>query len=134
MHRKMINVLSIRQPWAHLIVNGYKDIENREWPTNFRGELYIHASKRFDYRGATFIDLNYPDIKRKIPHYPFEYIKGHIIGRAILTDCAIEHNSRWFHGRYGFVLNNPETIQPIEVPGRLMIFQIEIDPKKIISH
>lgn len=31
-------ILSIRQPWAWLIVNGYKDIENRTWPTHFRGK------------------------------------------------------------------------------------------------
>ena len=29
--------LSIRQPWAWLIVNGYKDIENRDWKTHYRG-------------------------------------------------------------------------------------------------
>ena len=34
---------SIRQPWAWLIVNGYKDIENRDWTTNFRGRVYVHT-------------------------------------------------------------------------------------------
>ena len=38
-------VLSIRQPWAWLILNAGKDIENREWPTRFRGRVLIHASK-----------------------------------------------------------------------------------------
>ena len=37
--------LSIRQPWAWLIVNGYKDIENRNWKTNFRGKILVHAAK-----------------------------------------------------------------------------------------
>lgn len=31
----MMAALSIRQPWAWLVVQGYKDIENRDWPTNF---------------------------------------------------------------------------------------------------
>ncbi len=41
---KPLRVLSLRQPWAWLIVNGYKDIENRSWRTNHRGPLLIHAS------------------------------------------------------------------------------------------
>lgn len=37
--------LSIRQPWAWHILNSGKDIENRDWPTRFRGRVLIHASK-----------------------------------------------------------------------------------------
>ena len=40
-----MKALSIRQPWAWLIVNGHKDIENRSWPTRFRGPVLIHAAK-----------------------------------------------------------------------------------------
>lgn len=40
-----MKVLSIRQPWAWLIVNGHKDIENRTWTTRFRGPIPIQASK-----------------------------------------------------------------------------------------
>ena len=36
--------LSVRQPWAWLIVNGVKDIENRLWRTHHRGPSLIHAS------------------------------------------------------------------------------------------
>src|SRR5690606_36026391 len=38
-------VLSIRQPWAWLICNGGKDIENRNWRTLYRGHVFIHAGK-----------------------------------------------------------------------------------------
>ena len=37
--------LSIRQPWATLIVTGRKNIENRTWKTDVRGRIYIHASR-----------------------------------------------------------------------------------------
>ena len=43
-----MKVLSVRQPWAWLIVAGHKDIENRKWYTNHRGPLLIHASKAMD--------------------------------------------------------------------------------------
>ena len=39
-------VLSVRQPYANLIVKGYKDVENRSRRTNYRGLLLIHASAK----------------------------------------------------------------------------------------
>lgn len=38
-----MKALSIQQPWAWLIVNGYKDVENRDWNTKFRGRFYVHG-------------------------------------------------------------------------------------------
>ena len=43
-----MKAISIRQPWAWLIVNGYKDVENRTWYTSHRGPLLICASKALD--------------------------------------------------------------------------------------
>lgn len=43
--RKSRDVLSIRQPWAEMILTGEKWCENRTWKTDFRGRLYIHASR-----------------------------------------------------------------------------------------
>ena len=40
-----MKALSIRQPWAWLIVHGYKDVENRTWSTKFRGRVQVHAGK-----------------------------------------------------------------------------------------
>lgn len=42
--------LSIRQPWAWVILNCGKDIENRSWPTRVRGRVLIHASKTMPKR------------------------------------------------------------------------------------
>ena len=39
-----MKVIVVRQPWAWLIVHGYKDIENRSWKTRYRGTLLIQAS------------------------------------------------------------------------------------------
>jgi hypothetical protein len=37
--------LSLRQPWAHVVLNLGKHLENRRWMTHFRGDFLIHASK-----------------------------------------------------------------------------------------
>lgn len=45
--------LSIRQPWAELVVRGWKTIENRDWqrPPRYQGPVAIHASLRLDRAG-----------------------------------------------------------------------------------
>jgi len=40
--------LSVRQPWAHAILRGGKNIENRSWPTELRGTIALHAARSMD--------------------------------------------------------------------------------------
>src|SRR3954470_3027657 len=40
--------LTVRQPWAYLIIAGIKRIENRSRATKFRGRLAIHAAQKLD--------------------------------------------------------------------------------------
>ena len=50
---RQLKAISIRQPWAWLIVNGYKDVENRTWKAKYTGALLIHAgASRFGLRDA----------------------------------------------------------------------------------
>ena len=53
-------VLSVKNPFAYLILQGGKDVENRTWTTDYRGRLYIHVS------GDTLpfsLAEDYPDLK-----------------------------------------------------------------------
>lgn len=43
-----MKVLTIKQPWATLIMQGYKRFEFRSWQTKYRGDLLIHAGKGID--------------------------------------------------------------------------------------
>ena len=43
-----MKLLTVRQPWAHLIASGKKVIENRRWQTPYRGLLAIQAGKTMD--------------------------------------------------------------------------------------
>ena len=40
-----MKALSVRQPWAWAIIYALKNIENRGWPINYRGDVLIHAAK-----------------------------------------------------------------------------------------
>jgi hypothetical protein len=39
-----MKVLSIRQPWASLVMAGLKTVENRTWPIRQLGRIGIHAA------------------------------------------------------------------------------------------
>ena len=43
-----MKVLTIKQPWATLIMQGDKRFEFRSWQTKYRGDLLIHAGKGID--------------------------------------------------------------------------------------
>lgn len=38
-----MRALTVRQPWAWLIVNGHKDVENRARAYSYRGRFAVHA-------------------------------------------------------------------------------------------
>ena len=73
-----MKVLTIKEPWASLIIIGYKKYEFRSWKTNYRGKILIHA-------GMT---LEKEELK-KFKEYNIECSKGAIIGEAEITDCIL---------------------------------------------
>lgn len=102
--------LSIQQPWAWLIVNGYKPVENRDWSTRLRGRVGIHAGKKLDLDGYNWVRRQFPSIK--LPPRG-EFPLGGIVGFATLVDCVTSLDSPWFVGKYGFVLADPTIIAPL---------------------
>ncbi len=112
--------LSVQQPWAWLIVHGYKPVENRDWATKVRGTVGIHAGKTFDREGYQFVRATMPDIP--MPNIG-EFPMGGIVGRAVLTDCVTQHDSRFFSGDFGFVFTNPEPLDLIPCRGMLGFFR-----------
>ena len=118
-----LRALSIRQPWAWLIVNGHKDIENRTWPTRFRGQVYIHA-------GRGVVPDDFPEQREYLRWsgivLPSDMPRGAIVGEATIVDCVDASDSPWFCGPYGFVLSDPVAYsEPIPYRGRLGFFQVD---------
>lgn len=115
-----MKAISIKQPWASLIVEGIKDIENRNWFTYYRGLLYIHASKGFDIQGANVLAMKYPQYTALIEKS--KELRGGIIGTVQLINCVRSHTSEWFQGKYGFVFQAPQTIKFHPMKGQLSLF------------
>lgn len=124
----MIPCISILQPYAWLIVNGIKPVENRTWPTHFRGRILIHAGKR--YSEEDFADDIDRYASRGYPHHR-EQLVGGIVGEAVVIDCVQDHPSEWFTGPYGFVLTRP-VAYPKLIPyrGQLGIFGV---PESVLA-
>ena len=121
--------LSVKQPFADLIVSGKKKIEIRSWKTSYRGELLIHASKMPDESALRHFGIKKENIDL-----------GKLIGKANFVECK-EYKSRkeflndkQFHlsesyknrELFGFVLKNPIRFKiPVPLKGRLGIFDVK---------
>lgn len=118
--------LSIRQPWAWLIVQGYKDIENRVWPTKVRGRILIHAGAK-PVTQADYDDFLEVCRERRIKDFPDRkgFDLGGIVGNAELVDCVDESRSYWFGGPYGFVLKNARKSRFKPLKGMLGFFRVK---------
>lgn len=130
--------LSIRQPWASLILKAGKDVENRNWPTRVRGRILIHAAKgmtRGEHEDAIAFAV---DAIRADPRnagkpvttlrslgFAFEDLpRGGIIGSVEIVDCVKVCASPWFVGEYGFLLRDPQPLPFLPWKGQLGFFDV----------
>lgn len=105
-----ILALSVRQPWAWLIVQGLKDVENRTWHTTHRGPVWIHAARGMtDEEYQDGAELAWENGHIKLPA-PSQLLRGGIVGQAIITDCVAFSDSKWFCGPVGFVLKEQKIV------------------------
>ena len=128
-----MKTLTVKQPWASLIVEGIKDVENRTWKTNFRGRVLIHAGKaEFPENLSLILDysqmLDIEEHKKAQAIYISVLPIGAIIGSVEIVDCLHKtyHSIRdtksiWAEeGSWHWVLANPIKFpEPIPAKGKL---------------
>ena len=85
--------VSIHEPWASLIVAGYKDVENRKTRISHRGPLLIHASKTGERCGPE--QLAEISARHGVNIELIDLQFGGIIGVANVVDCVRGHPSPW---------------------------------------
>jgi len=119
-----MKTLSLKQPWAELILQGKKKIEIRKWNIKFRGRFLIHASKN-------------PD-KKAMEKFGFKELPcGFIVGEAELIDVKKydkegfekdkeKHLATEDFGDFGFILKNIKRLEkPIPALGKLGFWESE---------
>ena len=133
-----MKALTIKQPWAGLIISGMKNIENRTWKTDYRGKLLIHASSTYSKKKRAetedFISRNIltKEEEKKLNNddgtIQYSCCKyGMIIGEVELIDCVKGHSSNWAEKDvWNWVLANPIIYdEPIPAAGKLKLWDFE---------
>jgi hypothetical protein len=114
-----MHALSLRQPWAALVVAGRKTIEVRSWPTRRLGRVLVHAARLTDDRPEARTHVS-PDLVDAAG------LRGGIVGAVEIVRCVTYGNldefvrdqglhlndPSWFRGPrlYGFVFARPERL------------------------
>lgn len=94
-----MKAITILQPYAHLIASGEKRVENRTWPTRYRGPLLIHAGK-----GRSMLTDSDPS----------GMVFGAVVATAQLVDClrVDRIESGEYADRYPWLRSHPHTFGP----------------------
>ena len=124
-----MKALTIKQPWATLIIQGDKRFEFRSWQTKYRGDLLIHSGKGIDKEA----------MKRLAKYLPKELPYGKILGKVKLVDCIkmspefkellLKENrdiytKSSFQENYGWQVSDVEVFEnPIDVKGHLSLWE-----------
>lgn len=136
-----MQAISLTQPWAQLVVLGAKRAETRSWPTTYRGEIAIHASKGFPGYAKTLCKKL--AFKRALDKYNYTSSTlplGTIVGIVEITGCyrteeagsmgIYDHSPEdqfgdFSPGRYFWTLANPRMFAtPKSCKGALKIWTV----------
>lgn len=128
-----MKAISIKNPYAQLIVTGLKPLEVRSKPTHYRGELLICTSQSkvmwfdinpipsdFKYNGELYSDL------------------GCAIGTVTIANCRpmtpADETAAWCkykEGLFVYELTHPKPIKPFPVKGKLGFFNVDLKTDKL---
>lgn len=117
-----MKALSVKQPWAELIVCGKKLVENRSWETHYRGPLVIHAGKS-------------KSCLREYDTDPADWTLGALVGQVQLVDCvpydclpARLRRHKFAEGPWCWIVADAVRFEePLPWPGQLRLFDVDVE-------
>jgi hypothetical protein len=115
--------LTVHQPWADLISDGYKHIENRSWrpPDHLIGHfIAIHAGKVYDPLAAIIVRQRFGIPVKCDP----EIQLGAIVAVARLEAIVTDSEDPWFYGPYGWVLRDITSIEAVPCRGAQRLWSL----------
>jgi hypothetical protein len=135
-----MKAISLWQPYASAIPLGLKSVETRHWQTSHRGEIAIHAAKRFGPEEKRFA-MAERALDRLPARLPFGAIVAVVCLVSIRTSdelklqvSAIERlYGNYEPGRFGWML---EEVRPLTTPvaclGRQGIFNLSPEVEQMV--
>lgn len=134
-----MKALSVRQPWAWLIVHADeypepKRVENRDWlpPAKHLGTVLIHAGKQFDFQGFAWIQRERAELARLLEESEASRALGGVVGRVDVVKAIVDYNMPWAsrRSRYHWLLANPKPLPFFPCKGSLGFFEIDyVEPQ-----
>jgi hypothetical protein len=133
-----VPAISIRQPWAELVLRGKKTVEVRDWHHAYRGPLWVHTGRKTDGYAQTEWQLRDPTMG--------DLFTGGFVGQVELTAIVPfdahswealrpQHldTGRFRLGLFAFFLRNPRRLQePLEGPGELRLFEVDEETQRVL--
>lgn len=118
--------LSVRQPWANLLVWGLKTIEVRRWSTNYRGTLLIHASKKVDDLGIKRFPMNNQALGAIVGQVDLIDVKPFTLDMWLdLADSHLDLGT-YSPGLFAWFVTNPIPFdEPIPYQGKTGLFRVD---------
>lgn len=123
-----MKTVTIRQPWASMIMNGSKTIEVRSWKTNYRGELAIHAGQKVEKEIAAHYDYSRDDLPTGVILGVVNLIEIMEFTPGLWRTLKHEHkNLGPFKENYvGWILDKPRLLRKfIPYKGQLGLFDVD---------
>lgn len=135
--------LTVKNPWAYLIVHGIKDVENRTWKTNYRGNVFIHVSAQSASPLEVLTREQFLSIDNTESMNDSYFETSRIIGSVEIVDCVLNTKSVWTSinkfsldkdevfgesvelGGYKWILRNPVVFEEpiLNVRGKLNLWK-----------
>lgn len=119
-----MKALSIKEPWATLILHFGKDVENRTWRTGYTGPLVICASARPD---GAIDEEDFPEYNEAAQLCVHGYTLGKALGLIELYSYTRSSMSKWAQeGQWHWLLRNPRPFTiPFRIKGQLGLFDVD---------
>jgi hypothetical protein len=122
-----MRALTIKQPWASLIIAGEKTAEFRSWATKRRGPIAIHAGASIDPR-ASSCPITAAAMRRAGLEWDSLPLGG-IIGTVNISDCVpVGRRHKRIPGYpgngYAFMLSDPQPIPFRPMRGALSFWKV----------
>lgn len=119
-----MKTLSVQQPWATFIAQGWKPIEVRSWKTDYRGALLIAASKGSNLPAS----VTYLEEAGEMIHMPrgvalcvVELLEIRPLLRADMAAANLEPED-YKPGLWAWLLDKPRAVEQVPIKGRLSLY------------
>lgn len=121
--------LSVRQPWAELILTGRKRYELRSWSTSYRGWVFIHSGLRVDSEAVGLTGFHKQALQTGALVGVVEIVDCTPFTEAMADEmrCSLAYFGEWAPNLCAWELAAPSRLNtPISYPGRLGLFRVGV--------